>query len=104
MSTLKELEAFVQVANKGSLAAAARSEGVTPAIIGRRLDALEDRPRVHHPVAEGSVHLQVGGAEPCGRDGGLICHEADCTSGASANWWGAANASWASPIHTHRIR
>lgn len=43
MSKLKELEAFVQVANKGSLTAAAALEGVTPAIIGRRLDALEDR-------------------------------------------------------------
>jgi len=43
MAQLKQLEAFVQVANKGSLAAAARGEGVTPAIIGRRLDALEDR-------------------------------------------------------------
>ncbi len=43
MSRLKELEAFVQVANKGSLTAAAALEGVTPAIIGRRLDALEDR-------------------------------------------------------------
>jgi len=43
MSKLKELQAFVQVANKGSLAAAAKEEGVTPAIIGRRLDALEDR-------------------------------------------------------------
>jgi DNA-binding transcriptional LysR family regulator len=43
MSQLKQLEAFVQVANKGSLTAAAVVEGVTPAIIGRRLDALEDR-------------------------------------------------------------
>jgi DNA-binding transcriptional LysR family regulator len=43
VSKLKELEAFVQVASKGSLTAAAGGEGVTPAIIGRRLDALEDR-------------------------------------------------------------
>lgn len=43
MSRLKELEAFVQVAQKGSLTAAASGEGVTPAMIGRRLDALEDR-------------------------------------------------------------
>jgi len=43
MSKLKALEAFVQVASKGSLTAAAAGEGVTPAIIGRRLDALEDR-------------------------------------------------------------
>ncbi len=43
MSRLKELEAFVQVAGKGSLTAAAAAEGVTPAVIGRRLDSLEDR-------------------------------------------------------------
>lgn len=43
MSKLKELEAFVLVSGKGSLTAAAAVEGVTPAIIGRRLDALEDR-------------------------------------------------------------
>lgn len=43
MSKLKELEAFALVATKGSLTAAAAAEGVTPAIIGRRLDALEDR-------------------------------------------------------------
>lgn len=43
MSKLKELESFVLVAGKGSLTAAAAGEGVTPAIIGRRLDALENR-------------------------------------------------------------
>jgi DNA-binding transcriptional LysR family regulator len=43
MSKLKELETFLRVAQKGSLSAAAREEQVTPAIIGRRLDALEDR-------------------------------------------------------------
>lgn len=43
MSKLKALEAFVLVAQKGSLKAAATSAGVTPAIIGRRLDALENR-------------------------------------------------------------
>jgi DNA-binding transcriptional LysR family regulator len=43
MSKLKELEAFVLVAGKGSLTAAAAVTGVTPAIIGRRLDALENR-------------------------------------------------------------
>lgn len=43
MGKLKELEAFVQVAARGSLTAAAAVEGVTPAIIGRRLDALENR-------------------------------------------------------------
>ena len=43
MSHLKQLESFVAVATKGSLSAAARAEDVTPAIIGRRLDALETR-------------------------------------------------------------
>lgn len=43
MSQLKQLESFVSVATKGSLSAAARAEDVTPAIIGRRLDALEQR-------------------------------------------------------------
>ena len=43
MSHLKQLEAFVAVATKGSLSAAARAADVTPAIIGRRLDALEAR-------------------------------------------------------------
>src|SRR5574343_1401163 len=43
MDRLKQVEAFVGVATRGSLSAAARAEGVTPAIIGRRLDALEAR-------------------------------------------------------------
>lgn len=43
MDRLKQIEAFVGVATRGSLSAAARIEGVTPAIIGRRLDALEAR-------------------------------------------------------------
>ena len=43
MDRLKQIEAFVSVATRGSLSAAARLEGVTPAIIGRRIDALEAR-------------------------------------------------------------
>ena len=43
MSKLKQLESFVSVATRGSLTAAAKAEGVAPAIMGRRLDALEDR-------------------------------------------------------------
>jgi len=43
MDRLKQIEAFVSAATRGSLSAAARVEGVTPAIIGRRLDALESR-------------------------------------------------------------
>ena len=43
MDRLTQIEAFVSVATRGSLSAAARVEGVTPAIIGRRIDALEAR-------------------------------------------------------------
>ena len=43
MDKLKQFETFVSVASRGSLSAAARAEGVAPAIIGRRLDALEAR-------------------------------------------------------------
>lgn len=43
MDKLKQLETFVAVATRGSLTAAAKAEGVAPAIIGRRLDGLESR-------------------------------------------------------------
>ncbi len=43
MAKLKQLESFVSVVARGSLTAAAKAEGVAPAIIGRRLDALEER-------------------------------------------------------------
>lgn len=43
MDRLKQIETFVGVATRGSLAAMARAEGVAPAVIGRRLDALEAR-------------------------------------------------------------
>jgi DNA-binding transcriptional LysR family regulator len=43
MDKLKQIESFVGVAAKGSLTAAAKSEGVAPAVIGRRIDALEER-------------------------------------------------------------
>jgi len=43
MDRLKQIESFVAVAAKGSLTAAANSEGVAPAVIGRRIDALEER-------------------------------------------------------------
>ncbi|WP_027015618.1 LysR family transcriptional regulator [Comamonas composti] len=42
MDKLKVFESFVSVATRGSLSAAARAEGVAPAIMGRRLDALEE--------------------------------------------------------------
>ena len=43
MDRLKQLESFVSVATRGGLTAAAKAEGVAPAIMGRRLDALEAR-------------------------------------------------------------
>lgn len=43
MDNFKQLDTFVQVVLQGSLSSAARAEGVVPAIIGRRLDALEER-------------------------------------------------------------
>ncbi len=43
MDKLKQLETFVSVAQRGSLTAAARVLALAPAIIGRRLDALEAR-------------------------------------------------------------
>jgi len=43
MDKLKQLETFVAAATLGSLSAAARAEGVAPAMIGRRIDALEAR-------------------------------------------------------------
>ena len=43
MDRLKQIESFVAVATRGSLTASAQSEGVAPAVIGRRIDALEER-------------------------------------------------------------
>ena len=43
MDKLKQMASLVSVATRGSLTAAARAEGVAPAIMGRRLDALEER-------------------------------------------------------------
>ena len=43
MDRLKQIESFVAVATKGSLTAAAGAEGVAPAVVGRRIDALEER-------------------------------------------------------------
>ena len=43
MDRLKQIESFASTATKGSLTAAAHAEGVAPAVIGRRIDALEER-------------------------------------------------------------
>lgn len=43
MDKFKQLQSFVSVVARSSLTAAAQAEGVAPAIMGRRLDALEER-------------------------------------------------------------
>ncbi|MEX8503543.1 MAG: LysR family transcriptional regulator [Leptothrix ochracea] len=43
MDRLKQLQTLVAIATKGSLTAAAQAEGIAPAVIGRRIDALEER-------------------------------------------------------------
>ena len=43
MGQFRQISTFVEVVAKGSLSAAARAEGIAPAMIGRRLDALEQR-------------------------------------------------------------
>ncbi len=43
MDRFRQVETFVKVAEAGSLAAAALEEGVSPVILGRRIDALEKR-------------------------------------------------------------
>src|ERR1019366_493791 len=43
MDHFKQISTFVDVMAAGSLSAAARAEGIAPAMIGRRLDALEQR-------------------------------------------------------------
>ena len=43
MDRLKQIESFAAVASKGSLTAAAAAQSVAPAVIGRRIDALEER-------------------------------------------------------------
>lgn len=86
MSKLKQLETFVAVANRGGLTAAAKAEGVAPAIIGRRLDALEERLGVKLLVrTTRRVSLtQEGGAflEDCQRLlAGLASAEASVSAG-----------------------
>ena len=43
MDQFRQISTFVEVVARGSLSAAARAEGIAPAMIGRRLDALETR-------------------------------------------------------------
>ncbi|MFA7504040.1 MAG: LysR family transcriptional regulator [Burkholderiaceae bacterium] len=43
MDRFKQISTFAAVATRGSLSAAARAEGISPAVVSRRLDALEER-------------------------------------------------------------
>jgi DNA-binding transcriptional LysR family regulator len=43
MDQFKQIATFVEAVARGRLSAAARAEGIAPAMIGRRLDALEQR-------------------------------------------------------------
>src|SRR5947199_7074620 len=67
MDKLTQIEAFVDVAEKGSLARAALAQNITPVMLGRRIDALEKRLGVklmhrttrHLTLTEqGSVYLE----------------------------------------------
>jgi DNA-binding transcriptional LysR family regulator len=61
MDKLKAFESFVSVALKGSLTAAAKAEGVAPAIMGRRLDSLEAHLRTTRRITlthEGTAFLE----------------------------------------------
>ena len=60
MDKLKAFESFVSVATRGSLTAAAKAEGVAPAIMGRRLHALEEQNK-----KIGLATLCIGGGQGC---------------------------------------
>lgn len=92
MDKQKQLETFVAVAQKGSLSAAASAQGVAPALIGRRIDALEKRlgvklitrttrkltltsegaafledcQRILADIADAEAAVSVGGTKPTG--------------------------------------
>ncbi|TCV66247.1 MULTISPECIES: LysR family transcriptional regulator [Pseudomonas] len=87
MARYSELRSFIQIAQKGSFAAAALEEGVTPAMLGRRLDALEKRlgVKLMHRSTRG-LHLTELGEQLLERARSLIREfddmEADISSGA----------------------
>ncbi len=62
MGRYTQMRSFVLVAEKGSFAAAAQAEGVTPAVMGRRLSALEGRLGVQlvHRSTRGLVLTDLG--------------------------------------------
>jgi len=95
MDKLKAFESFVSVATRGSLTAAAKAEGVAPAIMGRRLDALEEHLGVKLLVRttrritlthEGSAFL-----DDCQR---LLADVANAEASASRRRRASAGATW----------
>lgn len=85
MDKFKVFASFVSMATRGSLSAAAKAEGVAPAIMGRRLDALEEHlgvklllrsTRRNSLTPEGSAFL-----EDCQR---LLAELAEVEAGVSA--------------------
>src|SRR5690625_6474442 len=62
MRRYTEIRTFVLVAEHGSFAAAAQVEGVTPVVLGRRLDALEKRlgVRLMHRSTRGLTLTALG--------------------------------------------
>ncbi|WBL63175.1 LysR family transcriptional regulator [Thauera sp. WB-2] len=62
MDRYTEIRSFVLVAEKGSFAAAALVEGVTPVVMGRRLDALERRlgVKLMHRSTRGLTLTELG--------------------------------------------
>lgn len=62
MDRYTEIRSFVLVAEKGSFAAAALVEGVTPVVMGRRLDALEKRlgVKLMHRSTRGLTLTELG--------------------------------------------
>lgn len=87
MARYSELRSFIHIAQKGSFASAALEEGVTPAMLGRRLDALEKRlgVKLMHRSTRG-LHLTELGEQLLERARSLIREfddmEADISSGA----------------------
>ena len=70
MDRFKEIDAFVQVMAHGSLAAAALAEGVTPVMMGRRLDARRPAardPQPDHPGCVDRAEMPAGTQGPRAR-------------------------------------
>ena len=63
MDQFKQISTFVDVAARGSLSASARAEGVAPAVIGRRLDAIDRRISETREASDEAVAKAVQGIE-----------------------------------------